>query len=147
MLLTGFLLSKTAQHLMNSRHSLSQLACKLTPHEMQWRLLLFVQALVQCFLPHIPQVSSFSGQLPAKCPHHLHFMHWMGSCFCFIGLIRLPQIPMPSLINLFAMFTEVMVRIACAWVCPVCLQPAGFIHLALWIERDGSEFTSSTSLR
>ena len=112
MLLSGFLSSMKAHRLMKSGHALSQLACALDRQDTQWRLSLLVQLDVRCLSPHVPHVSSISRHLSAKCPHRLHFIHWVGSCFSFDGLIRLLQIPKPSLISLLAMSTEVMVRTA-----------------------------------
>jgi hypothetical protein len=91
MLLTGLCLSMAAHRLMNSRHDLSQLAWVLTSHDMQWSLPLFLHALVWCFSPQVPHVSSVSKHLSAKCPQCLHFMHWAGSTFCFVSLTMLPQ--------------------------------------------------------
>jgi|SRR6266581_2240937 len=112
MLLSGFLSSIIAQRFVNSGHVLSQLACELFPQDTQWSLSLLSQVLVRCFPPQVPQVSSGSGQLAAKWPHRLHFMHCAGSCFCFVGRIRLLQMMMPFLINLFALSTDEIDRMA-----------------------------------
>src|SRR5712691_4342600 len=145
--LSGFLSSSIAQRFINSGQALSQLACVLSPQETQWSLSLLAQALVRCFPPQVPQVSSASGQLAAKCPQRLHFMHCAGSCFCFEGWIILLQMTIPSLISLFAASTEEIVMMAKARVCSGLLRLAGLIHLALRITLVGRLLTSSTSLR
>src|SRR5712691_7845686 len=144
--LSGFLSSSIAQRFINSGHALSQLACVLSPQETQWCLSLLMHELVRCFPPQVPQVSSASGQLAAKCPQRLHFMHCAGSCFCFVGRIKLLQMTIPSLISLFAASTEEIAMIAKVRVCSGLLRPTGLIHLALRITRDGRLLTSSTSL-
>jgi len=124
MLLSGFLSSMIAHRFVNSGHALFQLACKLSPQETQWSFSLLSQVLVWCFPPQVPQVSSGSGQLAAKWPQRLHFMHCVGSCFCFIGQIKLLQMMIPFLINLFALSTDEIDRMANAWVCPGLLEEA-----------------------
>ena len=97
---------------MNSGQALSQLECVEFARDTQKSLSLVLHALMQCFSPQVPQMSSVSGQLSTKCPHCLHFMHWMGLILCLDGLEWLPQILTPSLIILLAVSTELTVTMA-----------------------------------
>ena len=114
MLFSGLLSSRMVLLWMNSGQVLSQLACVFSLQEMQKLFSLLVHAAVRCASPQVPQVSLSAEQLLAKCPQRLHFMHCVGSCFCFVGLTCVLQILRPSLIRLLAVSTDEIVKIAYA---------------------------------
>jgi hypothetical protein len=104
----------SAHHRMNSGQFLSQLACVLVLHDIQWILSVVLQLRVWCLPLQVPQVSDASKQAATMWPHFLHFMHWIGSCLSFVGNILVPQMCIPSLISLLAVVAEEIESVACA---------------------------------
>ena len=113
---SGFLSSRIAQRQLNSGQVLSQLGWDPSPQETQKTFPLLVQALVRCDSPQDPQVSLSARHSLTKCPHFLHFIHWTGSSFCFVGQTLALQMFKPSLIRRLAESTSYRVSIANACV-------------------------------
>ena len=83
----------------------------------------------------------------AKCPHFLHFMHYMGFCFNLVGYTFILQIFSPSLMYALVVFASLSINVACATLCFIWHLYVGLIHLTLMIELLLNLLASFISLR